>query len=215
MNILVVGEQSSLSELELRLGNKNSYDLIPNLDHASDLSDYNIIFDFVIQDYPEHYSTYAGINGPLVFLNTVTVTIAELQYTFGESNANIFGFNGLPSFVNRELFELTQLNFERKINHNIPFDYQMVQDRVGLVTPRIILMIINEAYFTVQEGTSSKEDIDTGMKLGTNYPYGPFEWVERIGLKNVYETLEAIYEDTKEERYKIAPLLKSEYLKTC
>ena len=53
----------------------------------------------------------------------------------------------------------------------------------------------------------------TGMRLGTNYPYGPFEWCEKIGLNEVYETLEAIYEDTKDERYKICPLLKMNILK--
>ena len=57
---------------------------------------------------------------------------------------------------------------------------------------------------------ASKEDIDTGMKLGTNYPKGPFEWADEIGLKNIYQTLEAMYEDTKEGRYKICPLLKTE-----
>ena len=50
------------------------------------------------------------------------------------------------------------------------------------------------------------------MKLGTNYPFGPFEWSEKIGLVKVYELLEAIYDDTKEERYKICPKLKNEYL---
>ena len=74
-------------------------------------------------------------------------------------------------------------------------------------------MIINEAFYTLQEGTASPEDIDKGMKLGTNYPYGPFEWCERIGLAHVYELLEAMYEDTKEERYKICPLLKQQYLR--
>ena len=57
------------------------------------------------------------------------------------------------------------------------------------------------------------EDIDQGMKLGTNYPHGPFEWCEKIGIRNVYELLEALYEDTKEERYKICPALKKAYLK--
>ena len=43
-------------------------------------------------------------------------------------------------------------------------------------------MIINEAYFTWEAGTSTKEEIDIAMKLGTGYPYGPFEWGEKIGL---------------------------------
>lgn len=92
--------------------------------------------------------------------------------------------------------------------------FQIVDDRVGLVTPRIICMIINEAYYTVQEGTAGKEDIDLAMKLGTNYPFGPFEWCQKIGVKNVYELLAAIYNDTKDERYKICPQLKKEYLLT-
>ena len=62
------------------------------------------------------------------------------------------------------------------------------------------------------EGTASREDIDTGMKLGTNYPMGPFEWVAKWGLANIYELLEAMYLDSKDERYKTCPLLKQEYL---
>ena len=56
-------------------------------------------------------------------------------------------------------------------------------------------------------------DIDKGMKLGTNYPFGPFEWADRIGVKDVYETLEAIWNETKDRRYEICPLLKTKYLK--
>jgi 3-hydroxybutyryl-CoA dehydrogenase len=55
------------------------------------------------------------------------------------------------------------------------------------------------------------EDIDKGMRLGTNYPNGPFEWCDRIGIRDVYETLEAIWCDTHDERYKICPLLKTRY----
>jgi len=82
-----------------------------------------------------------------------------------------------------------------------------------MVTPRIIFMIINEACYTLQERTATIQDIDLGMKLGTNYPLGPFEWADKIGIKNVYETLLAVYEDTKDERYKICSLLKTMYLK--
>jgi 3-hydroxybutyryl-CoA dehydrogenase len=64
----------------------------------------------------------------------------------------------------------------------------------------------------VQEGTATRDDIDMAMKSGTNYPYGPFEWSRRIGIRHVYELLEAVYEDTKDERYKICALLKKEYL---
>ena len=74
-------------------------------------------------------------------------------------------------------------------------------------------MIINEACYTLQEGTATIPDIDLGMKLGTSFPKGPFEWANLIGVSEVYHTLKAIYEDTKDERYKICPLLKTKHLK--
>jgi 3-hydroxybutyryl-CoA dehydrogenase len=90
---------------------------------------------------------------------------------------------------------------------------ECVNSRVGLITPRVVCMIINEAFYTVQEGTATEGDIDQAMKLGTNYPMGPFEWCDKIGLADVYETLEALYQDTHDERYKICSLLKQRYLR--
>lgn len=75
-----------------------------------------------------------------------------------------------------------------------------VYDSVGLIVAPSVCMIINEAFFALQDGISSKQDIDIAMKLGTNYPFGPFEWGEKIGLKKVYSLLKAL--EQKEEKYK-------------
>ena len=80
-----------------------------------------------------------------------------------------------------------------------------------MITPRTVAMIINEAYFTVQDGTASREDIDMAMKTGVNYPYGPFEWCHKIGVRHVYELLNLLYEATHDERYKVPALLQREY----
>jgi 3-hydroxybutyryl-CoA dehydrogenase len=50
-------------------------------------------------------------------------------------------------------------------------------------------MIVNEAYFALEANVSTKHDIDVAMKLGTNYPYGPFEWGKKIGLQEIYNLL--------------------------
>jgi 3-hydroxybutyryl-CoA dehydrogenase len=71
-------------------------------------------------------------------------------------------------------------------------------------------MIINEAYFTVGEEVSSKREIDIAMKLGTNYPLGPFEWADKIGLSNIYKLLLKL--SSIGTRYTIAPLLEKEAL---
>ena len=64
-----------------------------------------------------------------------------------------------------------------------------VSDEPGFIAARIISMIINEAYFAKAENVSSEKEIDVAMKLGTNYPFGPFEWARLIGIKNIYELL--------------------------
>ena len=80
-----------------------------------------------------------------------------------------------------------------------------------MVSPRIICMIINEAALTLEDGTADMKDIDLGMKLGTNYPQGPLEWADQIGINHVYETLEALYQQSGDERYIIFALLKEKF----
>ena len=78
---------------------------------------------------------------------------------------------------------------------------EWVPDTPGLITARIVACIINEAYFAKGENISSENDIDVAMKLGTNYPYGPFEWGERIGLENVRRLLNALEASSSEVMY--------------
>ena len=78
-------------------------------------------------------------------------------------------------------------------------------DLPGFVAPRVVCMIINEAYLALEEGVSTKAEIDTAMKLGTAYPFGPFEWAEKIGIKKVAGLLQRLALEDK--RYQPAPLL--------
>lgn len=87
-------------------------------------------------------------------------------------------------------------------------NYSIVPDRVGMIFPRIVSMIINEAAQVYSEQVASKEDIDTAMKLGTNYPFGPLEWANRLGVDLIYNILAALQRDFGEDRYRPHPLLK-------
>lgn len=86
--------------------------------------------------------------------------------------------------------------------------YSIVPDKAGLIFPRVVSMIINEAAQVYSEQIASKEDIDTAMKLGTNYPFGPLEWADRIGIETIYEILSALQRDFGEDRYRPHPVLK-------
>ncbi len=85
---------------------------------------------------------------------------------------------------------------------------EVVEDEVGLVFPRILSLIINEAIFALIERVAEPEDIDQGMKLGTNYPFGPLRWADRVGLDEVYSVIDGLHREMKEERYRPAPLLR-------
>jgi 3-hydroxybutyryl-CoA dehydrogenase len=83
-----------------------------------------------------------------------------------------------------------------------------VNDKPGMTGPRIVSMIINEAYFALEAGVSSKKEIDIAMKLGTNYPFGPFEWSEKIGLKKIITLLDTL--SVSDSRYTPSSLMKKE-----
>lgn len=219
MNILTIGSDTNLIECRQKFDDQHHYTLSNDQQNGKKFfSDSDVVFDFTIADFPHQMEVYVNHPKLTVFLNTTLKNLQDLgSHVDHKLSASVFGFCGLPTFLNRPVLEvsLNQESHEKKLNYicdQLKTEYVQVKDHVGLVTPRVICMIINEAYFTVEEGTATREDIDLAMKLGTNYPYGPFEWAQKIGIKNVYEVLRAVYEDTKDERYKICPSLRKESL---
>ncbi len=85
---------------------------------------------------------------------------------------------------------------------------EQIGDCVAGVFPRTLAMIVNEAAFAVMEGVATAADIDTSMKLGTNYPKGPLAWCDEIGAYVVIAILEALQVEYGHDRYKVAPLLR-------
>ncbi len=81
-------------------------------------------------------------------------------------------------------------------------------DAPGHILSRVVCQIINEAAFAVGEGVAEAEMIDTAMRLGVNYPAGPFEWAQQIGVARVIAVLDHLYEFYHEERYRVAPGLR-------
>ena len=81
-------------------------------------------------------------------------------------------------------------------------------NRPGFVVNRILVPMINEAIFVLQEGLASAEDIDTGMRLGCNQPIGPLALADLIGLDTLLAIMEAFHEGFSDSKYRPAPLLK-------
>jgi len=141
-----------------------------------------------------------------VLVNSINKTISEIGLPF-------IRINGWPGFLKRNIAEVACTNDAgkkeaEKILTALNRKPEWVPDIKGFISSRVVSMIINEAYFAMKENVSTKNEIDIAMKLGTNYPYGPFEWAKKIGLKNIAGLLTEL--SLTEKRYQPANLLLKE-----
>lgn len=154
-----------------------------------------------------------------VLTSSVTVTIAE-QSTWVRNAGRLVGIGALPSLLDGELIEVATSHTSasgstaraEEFIRTLGKEPARVSDGVGMVLPRILCMLANEAYFAMMEGVAGGQEIDTAMKLGTNYPCGPVEWVQRIGVKHVHAVLAALHASFGEDRYRTAQLLRQSAL---
>jgi 3-hydroxybutyryl-CoA dehydrogenase len=85
---------------------------------------------------------------------------------------------------------------------------EWVADAPGLVLGRLVCQLVNEALFAVGEGVGSPDDVDAGTTLGLNHPRGPVAWGREIGFEHVLATIDGLWNERREERYRAAPLLR-------
>ena len=141
-----------------------------------------------------------------VYVNNVIDTLSESGLP-----DNVSRINAWSGFLERPIWEVASNDPQKHedifdaLNRKVIF----VNDEPGFVSARVISMIVNEAFFAFGENISTIEEIDNAMKLGTNYPYGPFEWVEKLGVENICLLLNKLAK--KEKRYLPAPALQKLY----
>jgi 3-hydroxybutyryl-CoA dehydrogenase len=143
----------------------------------------------------------SGITKPVI-INLVIHTLAELQ-----APDHVMRINGWPGFLKRTTWEIAgKLQPETEaLFQYLDIKINPVKDEPGFIAARIIAMIINEAYFALEEKVSTKNAIDIAMKLGTNYPFGPFEWAGLIGTGKIAALLKKL--NITDNRYLPSSLL--------
>jgi len=150
-----------------------------------------------------------------IISSSVTVTLAE-QSRWVRNPERLVGIAALPTLLGGNLMEFattSRTNEEsrlsaRRFAESLSKGHAFVQDSAGMVLPRIICCLANEAYFALAEGVASPTDIDNAMRLGTNYPAGPLEWAQKIGLRQVLAVMQSMQEFFGEDRYRPAPALR-------
>jgi 3-hydroxybutyryl-CoA dehydrogenase len=136
--------------------------------------------------------------------------ISSVVHTLAETDTSFVRINGWPTFLKAPVLEGSCRHEDLKklaapVFAGFNKTIEWLPDAPGFVVPRVVSLIINEAYLALAEGVSTREEIDLAMKLGTAYPFGPFEWSEQLGPKNIATLLTALSQ--QEQRYLPAPLL--------
>jgi 3-hydroxybutyryl-CoA dehydrogenase len=128
----------------------------------------------------------------------------------------VVGFSLLPPLEAGKLVEIAPglasdqaaIDTVERLFQDAGREIARVRDDAGLVLGRVLCLIINEAASTLMEGVASARDIDTAMKLGGNYPRGPLEWADLLGIDFVYAVLWGLRLEQGEDRYRPCPLLR-------
>ena len=130
--------------------------------------------------------------------------------------AGACGFSLVPPLEGTSVVELTRVpstspracDEAERFFTALGMSREWVDDAPGLVLGRIVCQLVNEAAFAIGEGVGSAEDVDAGLELGLNHPRGPVAWGRSIGLDHVLATIDGLWEERREERYRAAPLLR-------
>lgn len=199
MKILVIGNEPIKEEL-CSNGKPDDFVWVNDIEQLKP-NNADVVIDLDFENTPERIELLKA-SSSLVIINSVL-------HTLSETDASFVRINGWNTLLKSNVIEAASLNEAAKEKATIVFNQfgktvRWVPDVVGLITPRVISSIINEAHYALAEGVSTKEEIDTAMKLGTNYPYGPFEWSEKIGVENCKALLQKLSE--QQQRYQ--PVIK-------
>ncbi len=146
----------------------------------------DVLFD--LRDEAWDLELYNAFPQNPIFISAVVGTLKDHQ-----SPAHVVRINAWAGMLEKKLLECAADAIIRdraeEILDRLNKKAEWVPDLPGMVSPRVISMIINEAWYAWEEGVASKQDIDTAMKLGTNYPFGPFIWGSKIGLEKIVNLL--------------------------
>jgi 3-hydroxybutyryl-CoA dehydrogenase len=178
--------------------------------------------DFVIEAIPEDIvlkvRTFARLDeccGETVPLatNTSALSVTEIAAATRRPRrvVGMHFFNPVPKMKLVEIVRALETDADTiaataEVARRMGKDTVLVRESPGFITSRVNAMIGNEAFFMLQEGVASAEDIDKALKLGLNHPMGPFELVDLVGLDTRLAVLEFLHRSLG-EKYRPAPLL--------
>ncbi len=198
--------------------NNTQISIFQNSNDIEGLADAWLIMDFTpvakATDIPAFVREMMPQGNVIYCAAAASCTATALSQWLGNSSTSLLG--GMSGFTKNASIEYSvSLDASPEVSARISALWQslgygvnLVEDRVGLIAPRILATLINEAAFAVMEGVASAADIDKAMTLGVNYPKGLLAWADDIGLDYILALLDGLYDEYHQERYRAAVILR-------
>jgi 3-hydroxybutyryl-CoA dehydrogenase len=194
-------------------------DRITGTTALADLADADLVVEAVIEELDSKQDVFEDLDeitddGVVLATNTSTLSITSIAKVTDrpEQVVGLHFMNPVPVMEGVEVVVA-----ERTAPETVEFAHDFAEDlgkttwesddKPGFVVNRVLMPWINEGIRSLDEGLATKEDIDRGLKLGTNVPMGPLELADHIGLDIVLDASETLHEELG-DRYKPAYLLK-------
>lgn len=192
------------------------------LEYATSLEDAARQADMVIEAVPEEFDSKEEIfrlldricrPNTVLASNTSSLSVTEIA-AVTERPESVVGMHFFNPVHKMKLIEIIRakktsdgaLQAAVDVGRRMGKETVVIQEAPGFITSRINAMIGNEAFYMLESGVASAEDIDKALKLGLNHPMGPFEMVDLVGLDTRLSILRYLHQ-TLGEKFRPAPLL--------
>jgi len=201
-------------EMETTLGK-----LKPTLDLKEAAGDADVVVEVIVEVMDVKKKVYTELEeiAPeecLFFTNTSGLSITEMAAITKRPDKFIgtHFFNPVPVMRLLEIIKGHETSEEtleaaKGWGKKIGKEIIIVNEAPAFAVNRVLCTMLNEAFFTLEEGVASAEDIDTGMVLGCNHPIGPLALADLVGLETLLHVIEGLHEELG-DKYRPAPLLK-------
>jgi len=185
-----------------------------------DLADCDIVIEAIVENLDAKKETYAALDRTckpetIFCSNTSSLTIIEMSMATKRADrfAGLHFFNPVPVMKLVEVVQtiLTSAETQKAVYafaQSLGKEPIAARDNSGFIVNRLLVPYLLDAIRALEEGVGSVEDIDKGMRLGCNYPMGPFELLDYVGIETAYYISEIMFNEYREKRFAPPPLMK-------
>ena len=193
---------------------------VSGTDDLGALADCDLVIESVVEDLAVKKALFAELDGILkadaiLATNTSTLSVTELAVATSRPDkvVGIHFFNPAPMMKLVEVIApLTAtpetVDTAKAFATACGKDVVEVKDRAGFIVNALLFPYLNNAIRMLENGTANRDDIDTAMKGGCNFPMGPFALLDLVGLDTSLSILDALYEEFRDPNYAPQPLLR-------